>query len=119
MNMLRVVEPWVTYGFPTRKTIREMIYKRGYGKLNRQRIPLSSNEVVEKGLGEHGIKCVEDLINEIHSFGIYFKAANNFLWPFHLNSPRGGYKSKRHQYLQGGDQGPRDEEINELIQRML
>lgn len=46
MNMLRVIEPWVTYGAPSRKTVKALIYKRGYGKINRQRIPLSSNEVV-------------------------------------------------------------------------
>lgn len=119
MNMLRVIEPFVTYGVPSRKTVKSLIYKRGYGKINRQRIPLSSNEVVQTGLEEHGIKCIEDLINEIWSFGPKFKEANNFLWPFHLSSPKGGYSAKRHQYLQGGDQGPREEEINELVQRMI
>merc|ERR1711981_1396091 len=29
MNMLRVVEPYVTYGPPNLKTIKELIYKRG------------------------------------------------------------------------------------------
>lgn len=119
MNMLRRVEPWVTYGFPSRKTIKQLIYKRGYGKINKQRIPLSSNEIVEAGLGKLGIKCVEDLVNEIFGFGENFKTANNFLWPFHLNSPRGGYEAKRHSYLNNGSHGPRDEYINELIQRMI
>lgn len=119
MNMVRRIEPWVTYGYPTRKTIKHLIYKRGHGKFNRQRIPLSSNEIVEKGLGQYGIKCLEDLVSEIYNFGPNFKAVNNFLWPFHLNSPRGGYKAKRHQYLNNGAHGPRDELINEIIQRML
>lgn len=120
MNMVRRVEAYVTYGFPSHQTVRALIYKRGYGKINRQRIPLSNNQVVETGLGEHGIKCVEDLVNEIWSFGEHFKEANNFLWPFKLNSPRGGLISKRHQYMDNrGDQGPRDVYINDLVEQML
>jgi len=120
MNMVRRVEAYVTYGFPSHQTIRTLIYKRGYGKVNRQRIPLANNQVVETGLGQFGIKCVEDLINEIWTFGEHFKEANNFLWPFKLNSPRGGLVSKRHQYMDNrGDQGPRDVYINQLMQQML
>ena len=44
--------------FPTRESIKKLIYKRGYGKLNKQRIPLTNNQVVESGLGKHGITCV-------------------------------------------------------------
>ena len=47
MNMLRRIEPYVTYGYPTRKTIKSLVYKRGYGKFNRQKIPLCSNELVD------------------------------------------------------------------------
>jgi len=39
-EMLRVVEPWIAYGEPNLKSVRELIYKRGYGKIDRQRIPL-------------------------------------------------------------------------------
>lgn len=39
-EMLRVVEPWIAYGEPNLKSVRELIYKRGYGKINKQRIPL-------------------------------------------------------------------------------
>ena len=39
-EMLRVVEPWVAYGQPNLKSVRELIYKRGYGKIDKQRIPL-------------------------------------------------------------------------------
>ena len=33
------------------KSVRELIYKRGYGKLNKQTIPLANNKVIEQGLG--------------------------------------------------------------------
>merc|ERR1719231_1831616 len=46
LNMLKLVQPYVTYGYPSLKTVRELVYKRGYGKVNKQRIPLSSNEII-------------------------------------------------------------------------
>merc|ERR1711871_1475212 len=40
IKMLRLVEPYIAYGVPNLKTVRELIYKRGYGKVNKQRIPI-------------------------------------------------------------------------------
>merc|ERR1719470_492476 len=39
LNMLRLVEPYVAWGYPNLKTIRELVYKRGFAKVNHQRIP--------------------------------------------------------------------------------
>ncbi|TVU04356.1 hypothetical protein EJB05_08423 [Eragrostis curvula] len=118
INMLRRVEPYVAYGYPNLKSVRELIYKRGYGKLNKQRIPLSNNNVIEEGLGKHNIICIEDLVHEIMTVGPHFKEANNFLWPFKLKAPLGGLKKKRNHYVEGGDAGNREIYINELIKRM-
>lgn len=52
INMLRIVEPYVTWGYPNLKAVRELIYKRGFAKINGQRIPLTSNSIIEKKLGE-------------------------------------------------------------------
>ncbi|KAH9290616.1 hypothetical protein KI387_034733, partial [Taxus chinensis] len=90
MNMLHRVEPYVTYGYPDLKSISELIYKRGYGKVDKQRIPLTDNSVIEKVLGQYGIICIEDLIHEITTVGPHFKEANNYLWPFQLSAPSGG-----------------------------
>jgi len=30
---LRIVEPYIAYGYPNLKSARELIYKRGYGKM--------------------------------------------------------------------------------------
>ncbi|CAN6277319.1 unnamed protein product [Urochloa humidicola] len=118
INMLRRVEPYVAYGYPNLKSVRELIYKRGYGKLNKQRIPLSNNNVIEEGLGKNNIICIEDLVHEIMTVGPHFKEANNFLWPFKLKAPLGGLKKKRNHYVEGGDAGNRENYINELIKRM-
>ena len=118
VNMLHRVEPYVTYGYPNLKSVKELIYKRGFGKLNKQRIALTDNSIIEKALGQHGIICIEDLIHEIITVGPHFKEANNFLWPFKLKAPLGGLKKKRNHYVEGGDAGNRENYINELIRRM-
>jgi large subunit ribosomal protein L7e len=119
INMIRMVEPYVTYGYPTRDTVRKLIYKRGYGKVNRSRIALDDNAPIEKTLGGSGVSCIEDLIHEIWTCGPNFKQANNFLWPFKLSSPLRGFEKKRHPYQNGGAWGNREEKINELVARMM
>ncbi|CAO2836407.1 unnamed protein product [Amaranthus hypochondriacus] len=118
LNMLHRVEPYVTYGYPNLKSVRELIYKRGFGKVNKQRIALTDNSIIEKTLGKHGIICMEDLIHEIITVGPHFKEANNFLWPFQLKAPLGGMTKKRNHFVEGGDAGNRENFINELIRRM-
>jgi len=117
-TMLKLVEPYITYGEPNLKSVRELIYKRGYGKVSKQRIPLTDNKIIGSNLGKFGIICMEDLIHEIFTVGPNFKAANNFLWPFKLSSPLGGYVQKGKHYTEGGDYGNRERDINKLIRRM-
>mmetsp|Transcript_7706 Transcript_7706/g.19318 ORF Transcript_7706/g.19318 Transcript_7706/m.19318 type:complete len:255 (+) Transcript_7706:99-863(+) len=120
LQMLKLVQPYVTYGYPSLKTVRALVYKRGFGKVTKQRIPLTDNQIIADKLGEKGLHGMEDLIHEIYTVGPNFKQAANFLWPFKLSAPRGGFKCKRHGYceMKGGDWGNREEEINELIARM-
>jgi len=119
INMIRKVEPYIAYGYPSKKTISDLLYKRGFGKVNGQRIPLTDNSIIEGVLAKKGIICIEDLIHEITTCGPNFKEANAFLWPFKLNSPRKGFEKKRHPYHNHGAFGNREEQLNELIHRML
>jgi large subunit ribosomal protein L7e len=121
IRMLRLIEPYVTYGYPTRATVQKLILKRGFGKLNGQRIPIAENTVIEEGLGKLGICCAADLLHEIYTVGPNFKQANNFLWPFKLSSPTGGFSSKTKllHFMEGGESGARGEEINGLVKRMI
>ena len=119
-NMIKIIEPFVTYGYPSRDTIKNLIYKRGHGKVNRCRLPLSDNSIIANELGKHGISCIEDLIHEIATCGPKFKEANNFLWPFKMSSPNGGFELKRHSFAQGfGAYGNREELINQLVKKMI
>jgi len=118
LNMLNIVEPYITYGTPNLKTVRELLYKRGFGKVDKQRIPLVENKIIEQSLGKFGIICMEDLIHEIYTCGKHFKEANNFLWPFKLSSPLGGFEKKRNHFVEGGDAGNRENYINNLVRQM-
>ena len=117
-NMLIAVNPYITYGPPTVKTVSDLIYKRGYGKVDKQRVALTDNSVVANNLQKHNIICVEDLMHEIVTCGPAFKEASNFLWPFKLNSPLGGWNYKKTAFTEGGDAGNREEMINQLVRRM-
>merc|ERR1719149_446681 len=122
-EMIKRVEPYVAYGYPSLKATRELIYKRGFGKKKTmgqaQRVTLNCNDDIEVALGDHGINCFEDLIHEIYTVGPAFKQANNFLWPFKLNSAKGGLPKKRLGFNEGGQCGNREQYMSSLIFRML
>ena len=119
LNMLKIAEPYITWGYPTLKTIRELVYKRGFGRVEGQRVPLTSNSIIERRLRKYNIICMEDLIHEIFTVGEHFKQANNFLWHFKLNNPRHGWRKKTTHYVEGGDAGNREAKINHLLKKMI
>merc|ERR1712126_386431 len=52
LNMLRICEPYITWGTPNLKSVRELVYKRGYVKVNGNRTAITSNDIIENGLGK-------------------------------------------------------------------
>jgi large subunit ribosomal protein L7e len=118
-NMLRLVEPYVTFGPPSLKSVRDLLYKRGYAKVSGQRIPIIENKVIADNLGKYGLTCIEDIIHEIYTVGPNFKKANSFLWTFKLTSPLGGYVKKGINFTHGGDAGDREHYINRLVKQMI
>merc|ERR1712027_133969 len=119
INMLRICEPHITWGTPTLKSVRELVYKRGFVKKDGCRTAITSNDIIEESLGRFGIICVEDLIHEIITVGPNFKYATNFLWPFKLNTPTGGWRKKTNHFVEGGDFGNREDFINPLLHKMI
>jgi len=119
INMLRIAEPYITWGYPNMKTIHDLVYKRGYAKVDGRRIPITDNKTIERKLGKRDIICIEDLIHEIYTIGPNFKQATNFLWPFKLNTPTGGWLKKTSHFVEGGDFGNRENKINVLLRKMI
>jgi hypothetical protein len=48
LGLLKRVEPYIAWGYPNLKTVRELIYKRGFGKVDGNRVPLTDNRIVEQ-----------------------------------------------------------------------
>lgn len=137
MNMLKCIMPFIICGYPNLKTVRDLILKKGYARVdesgekkvktckyarkNYSRLPLVSNDMISENLGKYGIHGVDDLVHEIYKVGPHFKQANSFLWAFKLSSPNGGFVLKKHGFQEpkGGDWGNREELINEIVRRMM
>ncbi|XP_061603067.1 60S ribosomal protein L7-like 1 [Cololabis saira] len=116
--MMKLVEPYVAWGFPNLKSVRELILKRGQAKIGKRPVPLTDNTFIEQHMGKHGIICLEDLIHEIYSVGKNFSAANNFLVPFKLSVPRHGAKDKAGLLKDLGNPGFRSRDINSIIRQL-
>jgi large subunit ribosomal protein L7e len=136
INMLKIIQPYVAYGYPDLATIRALVYKRGFAKIRHRpgaisRIPIMSNDIVEKYLGRlkvdgedsesaERVETVEDLVYQIYTAGAQFRQCTNFLWPFKLSCPRGGYRGrKRRHFNEGGSYGNWETHINRFIRTML
>jgi len=122
MNNLVKVDPYIMYGYPNLKSVRDLLYKRGFAKVNGQRVPLTDNKIIEDALSkktEGAVICMEDMVHQIYTAGPYFKEVSKFLWPFKMNNPAGGMSRIRHHFVEGGDAGNREELINNLIRKML
>ncbi|GMH43255.1 hypothetical protein BSKO_11177 [Bryopsis sp. KO-2023] len=118
ISLLHLVAPYVAYGYPNVKSIKDLIYKRGCCNINQGLTPLTSNEIVEEALGEHDIICLEDLVHEIQSVGPNFNTCVQFLWPFKLKSrPTTGVEGKM-RTKKGNKKGNLEEKINNLIRSM-
>lgn len=46
VNMLRTVGPYIAWRYPSLKSVNELIYKQGYGKINKERIALTDNSLL-------------------------------------------------------------------------
>jgi len=118
-NMLRLVEPYIAYGYPSLKTIRGLVYKRGNLKINGQRVKIDTNKLIKDKFNNEDVQCVEDVVNQIYTAGKHFRTVTNGLWPFKLAPPKGGMRQKRRHFVEGGDFGNRDTLINRFAARMI
>ncbi|XP_032503516.1 60S ribosomal protein L7-like 1 [Phocoena sinus] len=118
IKTLRIVEPYVTWGFPNLKSVRELILKRGQAKVKNKIIPLTDNTVIEEHLGKFGVICLEDLIHEIAFPGKNFQVISGFLRPFQLSVARHATKNRVGFLKEVGSPGYRGERINQLIRQL-
>ncbi|RXH68850.1 hypothetical protein DVH24_031183 [Malus domestica] len=104
--------------YPNLKNVRDLIYKKGFAKIDKKKVPLTDNNLIEQAMGQHDVICIEDIVHEISTIGPHFKEVTGFLWPFVLNKPEAGLKGSKTVFKDGGDAGDRGDKINELISKM-
>ncbi|KAA8496651.1 60S ribosomal protein L7-like 1 [Porphyridium purpureum] len=146
LALLRRVQNYVTYGRPTVQTIRSLIQKRAFVRTgavdadpgaqvvyaNRKaagdkyiRTSLSNNVMVEDALGEEGLVCIEDIVQEIASGGSDFDVCRGFLLPFRLSLPSTSRDHRRLRptdykaFTKGGKMGYRGDDIDDLVLAMV
>jgi len=118
-KLIHLIEPYITWGYITKSSISDIIYKRAtyYGNDNTL-VPLDNN-IVENNLGHLNLVCIEDIVHELATCGKQFKEVVNFLG-FFLLSPTEEVKKKIHLKVEkGGSQGFRGDKINELLKKMI
>lgn len=118
-NMLRCVEPYIAYGYPSLSTVRAMVYKRGHLKINGQRIKISNNQMIKDKFNNDDVVCAEDVVNQIYTCGKHFRTVTHGMWPYKLAPPAGGMRMKRRHFVEGGDFGNRETLINRFLKRMI
>lgn len=116
---LQLVAPFVLYGRPSRKSVRDLLRKRAFARVDKKRIQLSDNQLVEDHLGDKGMLCVEDMVHELTTSGEHFQAVANFLWPFRLSAPTGRFEKYTLQVDEVGKAGFKDKVIDEWIAKLV
>ena len=119
-RLLHLVEPWVIYGPPSSKLVKDLIQRRGHARIDRERVPLSDNTVIETALGlKHNLLCVEDLVHSLTSTDGDFEVVTKFLWPFRLADSKTHFERKTLHLKDGKDYGDIGDRIEEYILKVL
>lgn len=119
--LLKIVEPFVTWGYPEMWLIRELIFKYGTLSDHNKLVLITSNNVVEEIFGKYDLICVDDLIHEIMTLGPNFDKVRRRFRSFKLRNPLGAWSHERKAklYSLGGVAGFRGDAINDLFKRLL
>ncbi|ESO10519.1 hypothetical protein HELRODRAFT_116952 [Helobdella robusta] len=119
LKLLRLIEPYITWGTPNLKSIRELIYKRGHAKTKNGFKSLNDNRLIEDHLGQYDIICIEDIIHEIVTLGPHFKEVNALIWHIKMNLPTESWKNSGLPFNKEGQYGDRKDKINSLLAQMV
>jgi len=119
IEKIKIVEPYVTWGYPSLRSIHDLIFKYGYGEVDGIYTSLSSNVLIENKFSKEGLLCLDDVVKEIFAVGTHFDMLNEFMYPFKLTPPKGGFRRTADNFSKNGAWGNRAEKINTLVRKML
>ena len=87
--------PYVTWGFPNLKSVRELNLEHRQAKVKNKSVPLT-DRMIEQHWGKFGVICLEDLIHETVFPGKDFQVISGFQCPYQLSV---AYHSTKWAYL--------------------
>lgn len=117
-RMLQIAKDYVAFGFLNMELFRRLVYTKGTGRNGNSRVKLT-NEFIED-MFDGKIKCIEEIIYHLYNGTDMFKEVNNFLYPFHLSPPRGGFGGhKARSFNDGGSTGNHHDLLGRLLRRMI
>lgn len=117
-NMLKVAKDYIAYGSCNYETLRKLVYSRGFGKINGSKVKLNNESIEDAFEGKY--KCVEELVDVIYNGKEDITKVCNFLYPFGLAAPAGGFRGRKAKdFVMGGSTNNHMELIGELLERML
>lgn len=120
LELMTIIKPYITWGYADLATVRNLIFKRGKTLVGEKTRSID-NAIVEEKLGSLGILCIEDIIHELISLGPNLRQVLEFMLPFRVMPPTGGWRShlKKSQHCFNQLAGNRDEMISQLIHKMV
>merc|ERR1719471_595991 len=119
IEKIKIIEPYITWGYPSLRSIHNLIFKYGYGEVDGVKSALSSNVIIENKFSAQGLLCLEDVVKQIFEAGPHFEMLVKFMYPFKLTPPKGGFRRVAQPFSKNGAWGNRAEKINSLIRKML
>ena len=75
--------------------------------------------IIESKFGDKGLLCLEDVVKQMFEAGTHFELLNEFMFPFKLSAPKGGFRRIKTSFEKNGSWGCRKEKINSLIRKIL
>eukprot|EP01084_Bolivina_argentea_P198100 339329_1 len=126
--ILNDILPFITFGIPTKETIRDLVLKRGrlIDEKTGNKSVIKSNMIIEKVLGKYDIICIEDIIhalsrnikNNNKSIEI-FDGVTNVMNPFELNRMHVPMRGLRTPFSKMGYWGYRGTYVNTFVEKII
>jgi len=96
MKQIFIVGDYITFGYPTKKMVNELVRKRGFLKKDNKKEAITNNVLIEELLGTidgvaNGCICIEDVIDNIYNChkpeaNEVFQEIRKVLWPVQIGS---------------------------------
>ncbi|WP_048149438.1 50S ribosomal protein L30 [Palaeococcus ferrophilus] len=110
-GMIQKAKDYITWGEIDRETLAKLLRKRGRLSGNRR----LTDEYVQEKLG----MSIEEFAEKVVNGEMKLSDLEGLKPVFRLHPPRGGHKTIKRTFKEGGALGYRGEKINELLERMM